>query len=357
MSVPFRPCVANMPGYVPGKQPPAGARVIKLNTNENPYAPSPRVADAIRAELDAGERPGARLCLYPDPSAAAVREAAASVTGFDAKRIIVGNGSDELLVVLLRAFVGEGDAVAFPYPTYVLYETLANLHGAEVRKVDFGADFALPAALAETGARLTFVASPNSPTGNRFTTDELRSLARRLDGGVLVVDEAYAGFADDNALALANTEPNVVVLRTLSKSHGMAGMRVGLLFGSAEMIEGLGKVRDSYSVDRLAVVGAAAALRDQAWTDDAIGRIRATRARLVDALSGMGLEPLPSESNFVFVRMGSAGSAADAHAFLEQRGILVRYFPMRMLDDGLRITVGTDEEVDALLAALSEWMG
>jgi histidinol-phosphate aminotransferase len=353
MPIPFRPCIQAMTGYVPGEQPPAGTKLIKLNTNENPYPPSPSVVTAIRAELDAGASPGERLRLYSDPQAELLREAAAEITGFPRDGILTGNGSDELLAVLARAFLDPGDIVAYPYPTYLLYETMAHIQGARIAAVDFPPDFSLPTALFGSAARLVLVANPSSPSGTACPVHELARLADSLAHGVLVIDEAYGAFAEQSALDLARTRPNVVVLRTLSKSHSLAGMRVGLLFGSAEMVHGLRKVRDSYSLDRLAIVAGAAALRDTGWLAETTARITATRARLVTALADLGMTTLPSRANFVFVRLGSAARAQAAQRFLRQRGILVRYFAMRLLDDGLRITVGTDDEIDALLEALA----
>lgn len=358
-----------MPPYVPGEQPPPGTRLIKLNTNENPYPPSPEVGRAIRAELAPPELPGGqgdsdrdshgdgeRLRLYSDPHATALCQAAAHVTGFPIQGILAGNGSDELLAVLARAFVGPDDLVTYPYPTYLLYDTVSQIQGARVETVDFPPDFTLPGALFGSRARLVFVANPNAPSGTCHPIDDLARLADGLEDGVLVVDEAYGAFAGVHALDLARTRPNVVVLRTLSKSHSLAGMRVGLLFGPPELVAGMRKVRDSYSLDRLAIVAGAAALRDTAWIQRNTERIRATRARLSAGLSELGLAPLPSHANFVFVRMGSADRARAAQRFLRQRNLLVRYFDMRLLDDGLRITVGTDEQIDTLLQSLADFL-
>ncbi|MBK8481657.1 MAG: histidinol-phosphate transaminase [Proteobacteria bacterium] len=341
--------------YVPGEQPAAGARVIKLNTNENPYPPSPRVAEAIAAELaadGAAGAPGARLRLYSDPAATTLRAVAAEQAGLPIECVLHGNGSDELLAMLVRSCVGEGDAVAYPHPTYVLYETLARAQGARLAVYDSPRDFALPAALFGTEAKLVFVASPNSPSGIRYANEQLARLARGLPEALVVIDEAYAPFADGDALALVGTLPNLVVLRTLSKSHSLAGMRVGLLYGPAEILQGVAKVKDSYNLDRLAIVAGTASLSDSAWTAGNVGRVRAERERLSRGLIALGLEVLPSEANFVFARFPSAGAAAAAYRFLREQGILVRYFPTRLLDDGLRITVGTEPEVDAVLAAL-----
>lgn len=352
----FRPNVDAMAPYVPGEQPPAGARVIKLNTNENPYPPSPKVAEAIRAELDAGAASGDRLRLYSDPKALALRQAAAENTGLPVEQVLHGNGSDELLAMLMRAFVGEGETIAYPYPTYVLYETLAHQQAATIRVIDFPRDFALPGALFGCSAKIVFVASPNSPSGTSYACDQLRTLARSLKNGLLVIDEAYVDFATTSALGLVKDEANVVVLRTFSKSHSLAGMRLGLLYGSREVVAGLWKVKDSYNLDRLAIAAGAASLRDTAWTKANCAKVIATRERVSQALSAWGLEVLPSQSNFLFVRLGSASKAEGGYRFLKEHGILVRYFSMRLLDDGLRITIGTDAEMDAFLKTLKEYL-
>ncbi len=356
MPIPFRPNIAAMAGYVPGEQPPAGARLIKLNTNENPYPPSPRVADAIRAELaEPGADEGLRLRLYSDPAATRVCQAAAERAGVDRAQVLAGNGSDELLSVLMRAFAGEGDTVAFPYPTYSLYRTMAEIQGATVETVDFPADYALPEALFGHSAKLVLIANPNSPSGTMCSNDDLARLAESLPNGVVVVDEAYGAFAGESALELIDSHDNLVVVQTLSKSHSLAGMRVGLLFGSAEMVAGLSKVKDSYSLDRLAIAAGAAAIADHAWVSANLERIRATRTRLVAGLAKLAMPSLPSQANFVFVRLGSAERARAAYQHLREHDILVRYFDRRLLADGLRITVGTDDEIDALLAALTEF--
>jgi histidinol-phosphate aminotransferase len=345
----FRKSVETMSAYVPGEQPPAGARVIKLNTNENPYPPSPTVARAIVEELGAD---GARLRLYSDPTSHALREAASRRFGIPTSGILAGNGSDELLAMLVRAVVEPGDVVVYPYPTYVLYETLADAVAARIETPSFGRDFALPSSLHGSRAKITFIASPNSPSGNTHSVQELDALARSLSDGLLVIDEAYADFAESNALSLARTRPNVVVLRTFSKSYSLAGMRLGLLFASDEVVSGIGKVKDSYNLDRLAIVAGAAALGDEAWMRANVAKIVATRGRLMNGLSARGLDVLPSSANFVFARFPSAEQARATYRFLKDRGILVRYFDRPLLDDGLRITVGTDAEVDELLASM-----
>jgi histidinol-phosphate aminotransferase len=348
----FRDNVEKMTAYVPGEQPPAGSKVIKLNTNENPYPPSPAVAAALRAEI--GDD-GARLRLYSDPVATDLRAAASEITGFPAAQILAGNGSDELLALIVRAAVEPGEAVLYPYPTYVLYETLAEAQGARHETVSFGRDFALPRELLGSKAKVLFITTPNSPSGTSHPVAALGELADSVPDSLVVIDEAYADFAEENALSLAKLKPNVVVLRTFSKSYSLAGMRVGLLFGSSEAVEAIGKIKDSYNLDRLAIVAGAAALRDQAWMKTNRAKILATRRRLDEGLTALGFEVLPSSANFVFARLGSDARAKGAYQFLKSRGILVRYFDRPLLADGLRITVGTDDEIAALLVSLAEF--
>jgi histidinol-phosphate aminotransferase len=346
----FRPCVEEMQAYVPGEQP-KGQTFIKLNTNENPYPPSPQVAAAIARELGGS---GARLRLYSDPHSTEFRSRAAEVFSVSADQVMAGNGSDELLSLLIRSMVEPGEVIAYPFPTYVLYQTLAQAQGAKVVSIDFPDDYSLPSGLFGCDARLVFIANPNSPSGTSFPAVELRALAQSIRG-VLVIDEAYADFARESALDLVRTEPNVVVLRTLSKSYSLAGMRLGLLFSSEAIVQGLNKVRDSYNLDRLAIVAGAAALKDQAWMQANVEKIRATRQHLVTTLTNFGLSVLPSQANFVFADFGSVERAQSAQAFLRERGILVRYFSLPRLDAGLRITIGTDAEVKALLDALGDF--
>jgi histidinol-phosphate aminotransferase len=341
----IRPIVDRMAGYVPGEQP-RERRYIKLNTNENPYPPSPRVIDAVRSAADA------ELRLYPDPTADALRVRAAAVYQFRRENILVGNGSDELLNLIVRTCVAAGERVVFPYPTYSLYDTLVTLQEGEVVHVPYPDDFSLPAGLAEAGGRVTLVCHPNSPSGTPVPIDAIAQLARQVSG-LLVVDEAYVDFADANALALARECDNVLVLRTFSKSFSLAGMRIGLAFGSPDVIGALLKVKDSYNVTRLSIVAATAALDDYAWMEANVVRIRRTRARLSAGLEARGFSVLPSQANFVLARR-RGDDLEPVYLGLKARGVLVRYFPTPQLRDALRITVGTDTEVDALLAALRE---
>ncbi|GAB4240429.1 MAG: histidinol-phosphate transaminase [Deltaproteobacteria bacterium] len=344
MSVVFRRNVARMEGYVPGEQP-RERNVIKLNTNENPYPPSPRVRKAILAEL------GESLRLYPDPGSTALRRQAALAYGFDPSWIVAGNGSDDLLAMIARAFVGEGDVVACPVPTYTLYDTLVRIQGGKLAAVPYPADFSLPKGLAGKKARVTIVANPNSPSGTAVPVQALAELASAVSG-VLVVDEAYADFADETALPLARERRNVIVLRTLSKSFSLAGMRIGLGFAHPRIIQGLDKVRDSYNLDRLSIAAGTAALADIAWMERNAARIRKTREALAAALPAAGFTPFPSRANFVLAKRARGRSARPVYEALKARGILVRYFDTPRLADCLRITVGTEAEVAALLDAM-----
>ncbi len=344
MKIPFRPNVARMAPYVPGEQP-QEAGYIKLNTNENPYPPSPLVRRAIMSEA------GNALRLYPDPDATRLRRQAAAVYGFDIEQVIAGNGSDDLLAMIARAFVGEGGALRCPTPTYTLYDTVVRIQGGRVSGVPYPADYSLPRGLARTGAPVTVVANPNSPSGTTVPAAALAELADRVPG-VLVVDEAYVDFAGETALWLARERENVIVLRTFSKSFSLAGMRIGLGFAHPRIIAGLSKVKDSYNLCRLAIAAGEAALRDIGWMERNVARIRRTRAALLAALPDLGFVPFPSQSNFVLARRAGGASARPVYEALKERKILVRFFDTPRLRDSLRITVGTDAEIAALRDAL-----
>jgi len=341
----LRSTIAGMSGYVPGEQP-QDRRYVKLNTNENPYPPSPRVLAALRAATNEDLR------LYPDPFATALRDCAARVYGVRRDNVLVGNGSDEILSVIVRACVAPGDRVVFPYPTYSLYDTLVTLQGGEIAHLAYPADFSLPPALAAAGGRVTFVCHPNSPSGTPVAAETIRALAQQVHG-LLVVDEAYVDFADATALPLIQEFDHLIVLRTFSKSFSLAGLRIGLAFGAPSIIGELMKVKDSYNVNRLSLVAATAALEDYAWMQANVARIRRTRVALSGALLDRGFSVLPSQANFVLARRPGQ-DLEGLYLALKAKGVLVRYFPTAVLRDALRITVGTDEEVAALLRALDE---
>ena len=341
----FRATIDTLQPYVPGRQPAPGTRVIKLNTNENPYPPSPRALEALR-QLESD-----RLRRYPHPIASEVRAAVADVHGVDPAWVLPGNGSDDLLTMLMRAVAGPDRPVVYPTPTYVLYRTLAEIQNAPVVEIPFDDSFVLPVEglLAAQGA-LTFVANPNSPSGTVTSTTRLTELAANL-AGLLVIDEAYVDFADDDAVRLVGDHPNVVILRTLSKGHALAGLRLGFAIAQPGVIAGLAKVKDSYNVGAVAARVGAAAIRDVEHTRAVAERIKASRTRLAAALEALGCHVWPSQANFLLVRPPGQ-DAARVYRELEATGILVRYFEEPSLADTLRITVGTDKDHSALLDAL-----
>ncbi len=343
----FREAIERMAPYAPGEQPRPGQRLIKLNTNENPYPPSPRVRRAI---IDSAN---AALRLYPPPRSDAFVTAAAKLYKIPRGRILAGNGSDELLAMLFRAALGPGDAVAYAMPTYSLYDTLAEIQEARVSAIPLEENYAPPLeALGREQAKLTIVCSPNSPCGTLAPARELDALARRLKGRILAIDEAYVDFADASALHLAKRHPNVVVMRTLSKSFSLAGMRLGLLFANPAIIESLLKVKDSYNLNRTAIAAGAAALEDAAWMRRNVERVRKTRAQSANRLRALGFDVPESSSNFLLARMPGRDMAPVAAA-LRRRGILVRHFPKSVFRDALRISIGTPAEMTALFAALA----
>ena len=341
-----RPEIDRLAGYVPGEQP-HDRNTVKLNTNENPYPPSPRVLEAIRGAV------AEDLRLYPDPSARELRAKAGGVYGFAPEFILAGNGSDELLAIVLRACAGPGDRVVYPAPTYTLYETLIAIQGATADIVPFPSDFRLPVErLGERGQKLTIICNPNAPSGTLAPVAAIEDLARSLKG-LVVIDEAYVDFASDSALRLVHTHDNVLVLRTFSKSFSLCGMRVGLAFAHPDVLSQLAKVKDSYNVGRLGLVAGAAALDDYAYMQEAAARVRSTRATLSAGLLRAGFEVVPSETNFVLARRPGE-NLGPLQRQLKEKGVLVRYFDTPSLRDALRVTVGTPEEVEMLLRALGQ---
>jgi histidinol-phosphate aminotransferase len=342
------PHIRRLKAYVPGEQPKIPG-LIKLNTNENPYPPSPRV---LRALKRAG---GSGLRLYPDPLCLSLRKTIARHFRCAPQNVFIGNGSDEILSLSLRAFGGERRKVGFAEPSYSLYPVLVQIQNARACVAEFRSDYQLPATRFRADAALTFVASPNAPTGTSIPAGALARLARRLKG-VLLIDEAYADFADQNAASLFKRFPNVLVTRSFSKSYSLAGMRVGFALGSHPLIEALMKVKDSYNLDRLAEIAAEAAFSDQRYLRRTVRRIRRTRQRLSKSLLERGWQVLPSSANFLFARPPVV-SAVRVFRNLRRRKVLVRHFPGKKTGDWLRISVGTDKEIDFLLRALHSMRG
>lgn len=341
----IRPEIAAMAGYVPGEQPQAG-KFIKLNTNENPYPASPKVAQAIEAQLKQG------LWKYPDPMATAFRLRAAEVLGVEPDWIMCGNGSDDILTILTRTFVGQGDLLRYPYPSYILYRSLAEIQGAKWEESSFNSDWSLPEAFTKPDPKLklAFLPNPNSPTGTVISPSEIKKLAQSLDCPLLV-DEAYADFAESNCIDLVKECENVLVSRSFSKAYSLAGLRFGYVVAQPHIVRELLKAKDSYNCDALSIAGATAAIDDQAWRLDNRERILATRSRLTAELGALGFAVIPSQANFVWCEHQSKPAKPIYEALKEHR-ILVRYMNYPNWRDGLRISIGDDSQIDALLAVL-----
>ena len=343
----FRKNIDEMDQYIPGTQPAAGEKVIKLNTNENPYPPSPAGLEALR-DFD-----GAGMRVYPDPMAGRFCKAAADVLGVPAEWILPGTGSDDLIVMCVRAIAGPGRAVVIPTPTFPYYLTQAQIAGADVVEIPCDEDFNLPAEkiIAADGA-LTFVANPNTPTGTFTPMDQLDALAGALSG-VLVIDEAYVDFAETNAVDLVKRHDNVIVLRTLSKSYSLAGLRLGFAVGKPGMLEGLVKTKSIYNISGVACAMGSAAMADQTYMTECVVRVKASREALRRDLESLGFKVWPSQANFLLARP-PAGDAERIYQELVAAGILVRYFRSGPLADKLRITVGTEAENSALTESLTK---
>lgn len=334
-----------MAGYQPGEQPGAGERVVKLNTNENPFPPSPKVLEAIRqVEPEVLRR-------YPQPMADAFRAAAAKLHGVSPEMILCGNGSDDLLTIATRTFVPAGGTLAAPVPTYSLYRVLAQLQDAKFTAVDWGEDFRLPIdELCAAKADALYLANPNAPSGTFVPPAEVARLCEKFRGAVLV-DEAYADFADENCLGLLGEHQNLVVTRTLSKGYSLAGLRFGYAVAHEAVTEQLAKVKDSYNCDAIAVAAAVAAIEDRDHAQRSWEYVRSERARVAEELAALGWSVLPSQANFVLATVAGGDGRAVYHGLKEQ-GILVRWFDQPGLRDKVRITIGTSQENNALLGGI-----
>ena len=341
--------VRKLDPYTPGEQPKA-KHVVKLNTNENPYPPSPQCADVLKAfDLD-------RLRRYPDPVFTALRARLAKIWKTVPERIFIGNGSDEILTLAAKAFVEDSETIGSLDPSYSLYKTLAAIRNVPFIPTPLKDDFTWGGKIATQGTPLSLflLTNPNAPTGT-FTPAEVVAAAAKRFKGVLLVDEAYADFAQTNCVPLATAAKNrnVIVMRTLSKSFSLAGLRLGYCIGPEDLIDALYKVKDSYNVDALAQAVALAALNDLKWMRANVTKVRRTRTRVAKELARRGWDVPPSESNFLFVRPAHR-PAAELFEALRAKNIFVRYFKGPRTGDRLRITIGTDAEMDTLLAALAQ---
>ena len=331
--------------YVPGEQPPDGEGWVKLNTNESPLPPSTRVLKAIKAAADESLR------LYPSPTARPAREAIARRFGLDPSHVAVGNGGDDLIELCFRAFVGAGESVAYPTPTYPLLEPLCRVHEALASTHPTEVPWELPPSLGADPARLKFIVNPNSPTGALFDRADVEAVVA-ASSGVVVIDEAYVDFAPYSCLPLLDQFPNAMLLRTFSKSYALAGMRIGFALGAPELIEALDSVKDSYNVDRLAIVAAVAAIDDEDHHRRIVDEVTTNREALESGLTRLGFEVVPSSTNFVFAR--PPRPAHEVVAALRERKILVRHYDREPIAGWVRITIGTPEQQEKLLAALKE---
>ncbi len=336
-----------MSGYVPGEQPQAG-KFIKLNTNENPYSPSPALARAVQAVLERG------LQRYPDPMANAFRQRAADLLGVERDWILCGNGSDEILTMVTRAFVGEGQRLRLPFPSYILYKSLAQIQGANAEEVRFDPDWRLGDAFAAPAddLRLAFLPNPNSPSGSMLPPQRVLELAERFPCPLLV-DEAYVDFAETNCVDLVKRCDKVMVSRSLSKSYALAGLRFGFIVAQPHIVRGLEKVKDSYNCDALSVAAATAAIDDQAWLAETRARILATRARLTASMRELGFHVVDSQANFVWCTR-SDRPVKPLYERLKENRVLVRYMDYAGWGDGLRVSVGDDSQIDACLSLLKQ---
>lgn len=340
-----RPTVRQMHGYTPGEQPGAGERVVKLNTNENPFPPSPKVMQAIH-QLEPE-----MLRRYPDPMARAFCDVAARVLDVSPDMILTGNGSDDILAIAVKTFLGPGDVLAVPNPTYSLYPVLAELDEVKFVQVDWDKDWSLPIdALLATKPRAIFLANPNAPSGTMVSPQKLEELAQQFTG-LLLIDEAYADFAEDNCLPLLKRYENVVISRTLSKAYSLAGLRFGFAVAQPQVIREMNKAKDSYPNDALSIVAAAAALDDQDYARKSWDHVKSERQRVSAELTQMGWKVLPSQANFILAA-DPHGRGKDIYLGLKDQGILVRYFDKPGLQDKVRITIGTSQENNAVLAGI-----
>lgn len=357
-----RPLVRKLHAYVPGEQPKVKG-LIKLNTNENPYPPSPKVLSAMQAAIDG------RMRLYPNPSAQLLREQLAALHQCSPDQIIIGNGSDELLALGVRAFVepaANGDSassepsksrVQYFWPSYSLYPVLAETHGATPYSVPLLEDFGLPSVSQlrrgkrwDFQAALTFITTPNAPSGRGYSTRELEVLCSAMKG-VVVLDEAYVDFADENALELCLKYPHVIISRTFSKAYSLCFQRIGYWIGHPELISALHRIRDSYNVNGLAQIAASATLKNLSYYQRNFRRVTESRSRVAEALTGLGWTVLPSQTNFILARP----PGPPARQWLEdlrRKKILVRWFASPNLESFLRITIGSESEMDTLLKTI-----
>ncbi|MBR5900887.1 histidinol-phosphate transaminase [bacterium] len=341
----IRKSVLAMQGYVPGRQPKGS--FVKLNANENPYPPSPKALEAL------GQMTGDKVRLYPSSSAEELRKAAAEVFGVPFDCIVAGNGSDDIFTMIIRSILDEGDTLAVVDPTYTLYETLAEIQGAKTERHPLAEDYALPESFFESGAKLKILPNPNAQTGTLFPEADIIRLCESAQG-IVVIDEAYALFAGTSSVPLLKRFKNLVVTRTMSKSHSLAGMRVGFGMSSPEIIEAFMKVKDSYNLNAASQLMAAAAIKDTEYTAGVVAKLNETRNFFAKELVSLGWQVAPSHGNFLLAKP-EKGSAAEIVDYLEKEGYLVRHFETPRLKDKIRFSIGTKEQMERLIELLKKY--
>ncbi|MBU3613900.1 histidinol-phosphate transaminase [Polynucleobacter sp. Latsch14-2] len=348
----WSPVVQSLTPYTPGEQPQM-QRLVKLNTNESPYGPSPKALAAIRQQTSDDLR------LYPDPEGVALKRAIADLHGLDPKQVFLGNGSDEVLAHVFLALLKQTDAVLFPDITYSFYPVYCKLFGIEYKNIPLGPDFEIQVADYESPNGGIIFPNPNAPTGRSIPRSEIEALLSKNKNSVVVIDEAYVDYGTESCIPLlrgANCPENLLVVHTLSKSRALAGLRVGFAVGHPALIEGLERVKNSfnsYPLGRLAQAGAIAAIEDQAHLEASSTKVIQTRAQLVKELAVLGFDTIPSSANFIFTRHPKHAGVKIYQA-LRDRGIIVRHFKAARIEEFLRITIGTDEQSRELIGALTE---
>jgi histidinol-phosphate aminotransferase len=337
---------------VPGEQP-KDKTYIKLNTNENPYPPSPKVTDAIKGAANADLR------LYPDPTCDVLVQAAANYYGLPAEQVFVGNGSDEILAFAFAAFFDPAKKLLFPDITYSFYKVYAKLYGLQTELIPLDEQFNVQVEAYHSDNGGIIIPNPNAPTAQLLPLEDIRKLLESNPNQAVIIDEAYIDFGGQSAVELITDYPNLLVVQTLSKSRSLAGLRVGFAFGSKELIEGLNRIKNSfnsYTLDRLALAGAVASFEDDAYFRETTAKVIATRERVTEQLLAIGFKVTDSKANFVFISH-KAIAAKDIFQQLRDKGVLVRYFDQPRINEYLRVSIGTDEEMDAFIQAVQEIVG
>ncbi len=335
--------------YVPGEQP-KDKKYIKLNTNENPYPPSPRVLEAIKEAADDD------LKLYPDPSCDKLKLAIADYYNLKKDQVFVGNGSDEVLAFAFMAFFDPNNPILFPDITYSFYPVYANIFNIEYSAIDLDEDFSLPIDAFSPKNGGVIIPNPNAPTGKAISLESIEKILEENINQVVIIDEAYIDFGGESAIKLINKYPNLLVVQTLSKSRALAGLRVGFALGQEHLIEGLERIKNSfnsYTIDRLALTGAIESIKDDKYFEEMRSKVIATRDRISEELRQIGFDVVDSKANFIFISPPNI-KAEELFNQLKEKGILIRFFNKPRINNYLRVSIGTDEEMDGFIKAVKE---